>query len=651
MSVFKLFLKEWRSIFKNKMTLLSVIGLFFIPILYCGVFLWGFWDPYGKVDKLPVAVVNSDIEAKIDDKTINVGKEFVDDLKDNDKFDWHFINKKEADEGLKKHKYYMIIEVPKNFSKKVATLNDKEPQRPELKYVQDESFNFVAAQIGKKAIEEIKNEVSHSISRQYADVVFDKIKEASDGFQEAADGSKEITDGMSKVNDGTDELLTKLKDKTSDVNSLAKGSNDLKDGTLELKKGTQQTLEAFKPLKEGSKAVESGINQLGQGTQALSKGMKDWGDGAIATLNGSKQLTDGLQQYLAKHPELQTDAEFLTLVGTSQAVTGGVEKLSGSSKKIQDGVNTVSGNMNALAKGQTKITDGISKLEDAQSKIHNGSVDLSNGTEKLAEGNKSLYDGWLDIISGVKKLKDGEVEVLDGNKELTTNLKKAADESKEFKPTDKTLDMFSDPVVLDKQSLHDVSNYGTGLAPYMISISLFIGALMLTIVLDIQKTPAIPRTGFGLFFSKLVTLTIVGVMQSLIVDAVLIHVVGLKVNHLSNFITLTILTSMTFLALIQMLVKPLGNVGRFVAVIILICQITSTGGTFPVELIPSQLQAIHNWLPMTYSVQGFRAAISSNETSTLISSMQHLLMFFGAFALVTWSYAFIRVRILKKTVE
>ena len=651
LSVFKLFLKEWSSIFKSKMMLLSIIGLFFIPILYCGMFLWAFWDPYGHVDKLPVAVVNEDKAAKIDGEEINAGKDLVKELKENQKFEWHFVSEKEASAGIKKHDYYMVITIPSTFSKDVGTLNNKKPVHPTLTYTQDESFNYVASQINKKAAEEIKVEVSNSISKQYANVIFEKIKDASDGFVKAADGSRKVTDGATELHDGTGELLTELKDKSNDVKALSDGGIELHKGASELNNGIGKSLDGFKDLKKGSITVNQGINQLQNGANQLSTGAKKLTMGVAKTTAGSEQLTEGLKQYLAKHPELQTDVEFQTLVGTSAAITNGLTQLESSSGQIQGGISSIATNMSKVSDGQVKVTSGISQLQSAQAKIHEGSRSLVNGSQKLADGNSTLNNGWSTVVSSVQKIQDGEVDLVDGSKKLTTKLKDAADESKEFNPTKKTEEMFAKPVKLEKEVLHAVPNYGTGLAPYMISISLFIGALMLTIVLDIRKTPAVPKTGFGLFFSKLTTLVIVGCMQSLIVDAVLIKVVGLHVKHLGQFVGLTLLTSITFIALIQMLVKPLGNVGRFLAVVILISQITSTGGTFPIELIPEQLHVIHNWLPMTYSIEAFRAAISSDEATTIANSIHHLLAFFGTFALITWLYAFVRVRVLKKTVE
>lgn len=651
MSVFKLFLKEWSSIFKNKMTLLSIIGLFFIPVLYCGMFLWAFWDPYGKVDKLPVAIVNLDKPATVNEEKLHAGEDLVTELKKNKKFDWHFITKEQALKGMEKHQYYMVITIPSDFSKDVGTFKDKKPTHPTLIYTQDESFNYVASQIGKKGAEEIKTEVSHSISKQYAGIIFTKIKDASQGFVDAAKGSHKITNGIKDIHTGTSELAEKLKEKTSDIEGLANGGKELHQGVVTLNNGVEKTITGVSSLKDGSNKVNQGVSQLQSGANELSTGTKEWGAGISQTKEGSTQLTEGLKQYLAKHPELQSDAEFLKIVGTSSVVTEGLTQLESSSTRIQNGASSLATHITQLSTGQEKITNGLSDLQVAQTKLQEGTNSLLSGTQKLADGNATLYSGWLTVVNSVGKLQSGETELLDGSKSLTSKLREAANTSKEFQPNEKTESMFSKPVQLDKDTWHTVPNYGTGLAPYMISISLFIGALMLTIVLDIRKTPAVPKTGFGLFFSKLVTLVIVGCVQSLIVDIILIKVVGLKVNHLGEFVGMTLLTSITFLALIQMLVKPLGNVGRFLAVIILISQITATGGTFPIELIPTQLHAIHNWLPMTYSIQGFRAAISSNSASTVASSIHHLLLFFSVFAIITWIYAFVRVKVLKKEIE
>ena len=126
--------QEWRALFKNKKVLIAVIGVLFIPLMYSGGYLSAFWDPYGKLDELPVAVVNNDRGATYEGKELDVGNELVENLKENASFDWNFVDKEDADRGLENHDYYMVIEIPENFSSNATTLQDAQPQHLELSF-------------------------------------------------------------------------------------------------------------------------------------------------------------------------------------------------------------------------------------------------------------------------------------------------------------------------------------------------------------------------------------------------------------------------------------------------------------------------------------------------------------------------------------
>ena len=125
-----------------------------IPLLYSGTFLWAFWDPYGKVDQLPVAIVNMDEGAEFNDSELTIGKDLVKELKDKKDFDWHFVSQKEANEGLENQDYYMKIEIPKNFSKNATTLQEDNPQKLDLIYTSNEGFNYISTKIGDAASRE-----------------------------------------------------------------------------------------------------------------------------------------------------------------------------------------------------------------------------------------------------------------------------------------------------------------------------------------------------------------------------------------------------------------------------------------------------------------------------------------------------------------
>ncbi|MEH7109046.1 YhgE/Pip domain-containing protein [Bacillus sp. JJ1764] len=651
MSVFSLFIKEWARIFKNKMTLISIIALFFIPILYSGMFLWSFWDPYGHLERMPVAVVNNDKPATMDNQTLKVGDDLVKKLRENKEFDWKFVDENTAQLGLKKHHYYMVLTIPEDASKNAGTLSDPNPQKINFTYAIDESYNFVASMIGRNGAEKIKNQVSNSISEKYAEVIFDKVAGMPKGLRDAAEGSQKVTDGANQVHNGTSQLLTGLSDKSPDIHFLSTGASELNNGMRSFSNGIAQTLAGFNSLETGAKKVEDGLGTLSPGTNNLASGTTAMKAGIEKATGGSSSVTSQLQQYLSKHPELQTDVEFQTILVTSKAVTSGLTEINKSAGALEVGAAQVNQGVEALWTGQKSVTSGISQLKAGQNQLNTSSGQLLAGTNKLASGTQSLSSAWGGIVTNVSKLNDGANDLKNGSQELTTKLSNAAEEANPANTSDKTYSMFADPVKLVNQSYHKVANYGTGLAPYMIALSLFVGCIMLTIVLDLRDIPEIPKTGFGLFISKLATLVIVVTIQGLIVDFLLVKILGLHVKNPDQFILITVLTSITYIALIQMLVKPLGDVGRFLAIIILISQITSTGGTFPIETSPGFFRALHPYLPMTYSIEGLRAAISSHEPSTFTNSIQHLLMFFGAFAIVTWIYAFVQVKVLKHQIE
>lgn len=215
---------EWLKIFKTKKMLISVIAVLFVPVMYSGMFLWAFWDPYANLKDLPVAVVNEDKGAVMDEETMKLGQTLVDKLIDSEQFRFEEVEAKEADQKLKDQKYYILIKIPENFSEHATTLLDDEPQRLVIDYIPNEGFNFLGAQIGETAMDRIKAEVNTQVSATYAEKLFDSITQLGDGFTEAADGAGELDEGAAKLAAGADELKGYLE-------QLASSSVQLSDGT------------------------------------------------------------------------------------------------------------------------------------------------------------------------------------------------------------------------------------------------------------------------------------------------------------------------------------------------------------------------------------------------------------------------------------
>ncbi|PEQ64017.1 phage infection protein [Bacillus cereus] len=858
--------KEFTEIIKSKKILIPIIAVLFVPILYAGMFLWAFWDPYKQLDDLPVAVVNLDKGAVFDGKSIEVGKGLVDNLKDNKSFKWEFVSEKEAKKGMEGRKYYMLVRIPDDFSSNATTLLKDNPKPLNLEYIPNESLNFLSSQIGGTAIEKIKTEVSSTLTKTYAEKMFDSIKDVSKGLADGSeganklhDGSSELHDGSSKVTDGlhtlqgksgemkdgveklfdgsgkvtaglntlnsktgemqigigklvdgsgkvTDGLhvlnsnagigklvdgsgkvtagLNTLNSKTGELrdgsekvtgglNKLVSKSGDLKTGTTDLSNGMGKLVEGRSQLEKGSQEIQKGLQDLNSNVQKSAAGLEEMQskvpsilntvnekiDGAGANINQLNELTQStvgdaktaaqdvanLQKQIESLPkEYQEQLQpFITSAvkstatvqqkaagvagGTNKlneevkqlkgeihqttnglqnklpnpagmkALAGGVEKLTNvqnefvskfhgfgegldnakigadklkdgsvqlidgvtqlqsGSGKVTDGLGQLSAGVNQLADGSNQVTGGlgtlsagVNQLTDGSSQVTGGLGTLSVGANQMAGGVNQLADGSgqvttglgtlstgsTQLIDGVNKLADGSgkvtdglVKVNDGSGELAEKLGEGAVKTGEVKGTDKTYDMFASPVKVKTEKMAEVPNYGTGFTPYFLSLGLFVGALLLSIVYPLRDTVGVPKSGFSWFISKFGVLLSVGIIQAIVADVILLFGLGVEVQSIPYFILFSIVTSLAFIALIQCLVTAFGDAGRFIAIITLIMQLTTSAGTFPLELIPKFLQPFNAWLPMTYSVSGLKAVVSSGDFDFMWQNIGILMIF------------------------
>ncbi|MFE9079651.1 YhgE/Pip family protein [Bacillus mobilis] len=956
--------KEFTEIIKSKKILIPIIAVLFVPILYAGMFLWAFWDPYKQLDDLPVAVVNLDKGAVFDGKPIEVGKGLVDNLKDNTSFKWEFVSEKEAKKGMEGRKYYMLVRIPDNFSSNATTLLKDDPKPLNLEYIPNESLNFLSSQIGGTAIEKIKGEVSSTLTKTYAEKMFDSIQDVSKGLADGAegasklhDGSSELHDGSSKVTDGLHTLQGKSGEMKDGVQKLADGANKLQDGsgkvttglntlnsktgigklqdgsgkvtdglnTLNGKTGEMQT--GIGKLQDGSGKVTAGLNTLNNKTGEMQTGIGKLIDGSgkvtdgLNTLNsktgemqkgigelhdGSEKVTGGLNKLVSKSGELKTGTTDLsngmeqlvggqrqleeasqkiekglqdlnskvkssaaaleemqskgpsilntvnekidgaganvnqlneltqstagdaknaaqdvanlqkqieslpkeyqeqlqpfiinavkntatvqqkaagvaggtnklneevkqlkgeidqktsdtqnklpntekldsltdnieklasiqkgfvgnfqgfgknlnaakegankfknesgqlidainqladgsgkvtgglgalsaganqmaggvnqladgssqvtgglgTLSAGASQMTGGIMQLAGGSSQVTGGLGTLSvganqmaGGINQLADGSSQVTGGlgtlsvgVTKLADGSNQVTTGLGDLNGGLNKMSTGSTQLIDGVNKLADGSGKVTDGLVKVNDGSGELAEKLGEGAEKTGEVKGTDKTYDMFASPVKVKTEKMAEVPNYGTGFTPYFLSLGLFVGALLLSIVYPLRDTVGVPKSGFSWFISKFGVLLSVGIIQAIVADVILLFGLGVEVQSIPYFILFSIVTSLAFIALIQCLVTAFGDAGRFIAIITLIIQLTTSAGTFPLELIPKFLQPFNAWLPMTYSVSGLKAVVSSGDFNFMWKNVGVLMIFIvvlslGTIASLTW---------------
>ncbi len=709
---------EWKELLTNKKILIPVIAVLLIPLLYSGMFLWAFWDPYEKLDELPVAVVNLDEGAEYEGEPLTIGKDLQENLKKNDGFKWEFVSKEAAYEGLDKQQYYMVIEIPDNFSDSATTLLDENPASLEMKFVPNESYNFLSAQIGSTAVEKIKEEVSKELTSTYAEAMFANLEKMADGYKDAADGTSKLNNGVHELQDGSVALKKGLEQAAEKsivfqdgvgkaygaVIDIHKGNEDLSNGLGQLLEGQGKLSLASEQLQTGAATLNDGLAKSNEGMSQLQNAQEELTNGAgslaegAAELNaGTDKLEDGASQAQEKAEELnqgmiqlkkalepmieqaseeqqaEINASFEQLINGSGEFSQGLMALEQGALELNTGTSSLAENSRKLADGHLNFQTGLSELANGSNQLSEGSSELlkgqiefnqgltqfgeklgdaNEGSKKLAEGSsqllagmeqlnggsKQFQQGTKELAEGSNKISTGLFEVGDGTEELEGKLKDASEKSGDVKGTDKTFDMMSEPVKVKSEVENGVPNYGTGFAPYFLSLGLFVGALLLSIVFPMRDPAGIPRSGTAWFSGKVAVLAAVGILQALLADAVLILGLGVEVKSMALFILFSILTSFTFIALVQFLVTTLGDPGRFVAILILILQLTTSAGTFPLELIPNALQPFNLMLPMTYSVSGFKAVISSGDFAFMWENVLILSGFMVVLLAGTWGY-------------
>ena len=381
----KMVAEEFNNIRKHKILTATIIAIMIIPFLYSLFFLKSVWDPYGNTKYLPVAVVNNDKPVKYQGKTFKVGEDLEKELRENKDLGWHFVNAKEAKYGLSHKKYYMVITIPKNFSKNATTVLDKHPKKMQLTYNTNDALNYIGKVIGEEGAKQVNSSVRDSVSEAYATTMFDTVKKVGKGFNKAAKGATQLSDGAYTLSDGL-KVYTAGVDQVNDgVIQLKNGVAPLSAGVLKLTTGASVLADGLNQLQSKTGTLASGVNQLATGSKTLSSGLNTL-QGKTGTLasgvnqlaTGSNDLNNGLGQYINGVNQLVFGVDTLhdKVAGSADSLSAGATKLNDGSKQLNDGVN--------------KYTAGVSQLQQGLTELNGNSKSLKDGAAQVAAGNKAL---------------------------------------------------------------------------------------------------------------------------------------------------------------------------------------------------------------------------------------------------------------------
>lgn len=654
---------EIQTICSSKLKLATLAAIIVLPLIYGALYLWAFWDPYAKLKNIPVAVVNNDKCVIRENKDICLGKELVEKLSKNPALDWHFVSSDEAEKGLDDKEFYSILYIPSDLSSQVSSVDENFPRSAHLIIKTRQASNFMVSKFVDTAVGKIKASLNENIAEEYFHSIFIETRDSGKDLQRAVDGSNKIQSGLQDASFGTKSLNTGLQ-------SAYNGSKILKNGLSEFANGSDDFYGGFVTVQQGKNvSFLQGVNDLATGSANLADGLSTLsssvatfqiGIAQIATssstlLVSSQLISEGLNQsvaginsstlaldnassllatYLTNHPEATASVELQKAIavisdtnsglknvatGTSQLAVkqqqfnyglslanNGLLNLNAGIRQIADGVKNLSNGAQKIADGANTARDGSQNLADGAKKIRDNLYKLKDGSENLVSGIEKLNQGSLNLLSGLNDISNGVFTLRDKLDSAAKTIFGKTDPSK----TEKQAIVMAAAVDVADQSVNLVANNGTGFAPYFVPLALWVGAMAIFFLIDPEL-----KGSFNLvkIFDKIFIVAVIGLLQAAILDLVLVKVLGLLVLSFKKLFVFSVLMSWSFIAIQYFLTMLLADAGKFVSILLLMLQLTSSAGSYPYETLPAFFQTINPFLPMTYCVTALREIISGGN--------------------------------------
>jgi putative membrane protein len=583
LSPFKLAAAELRRFRGHPIRTAALIAIILIPLVYGGLYLWFAWDPYGKLEHMPVAVVNEDQGATVDTNgqttAINGGDQLVDQLKEDRIFDWQFVTATQAAQGLRDGDYYMVITVPADFSTRLASLSGTDPEQATVEFDLNDANGYVAGIMASTVESELRNQINTAVYITFATTIFGDLTELHQGLTDAADGATQLTDGITTAQTGADQLQTGLGDLTTGATQVADGAEHVSDGV-------DQAVDVAQPV-----------------IQTLADNWTDIQTGSAAAAD------------LADTAASDLDNVYDTLCGDTTADPDACTRLQ---TYIDDADHANDDIRQADAAVQNTSTDTLDQASDDLTDLRTGAADVADGAQQVADAAATAQDGADDLADGLTELRTGADT-------LTTSLTTAAETVPSTNPADDADNAaaYGSPVTITEDNRNPAGTYGRGLAPFFIAIALWVFGLMGYLVLRTVNSRALagPLRSVPIALGGWLPGAFLGLLSALILYLAIDLGLGLDPEHALATVGLSALVILTFSAMAHLLKLAFGTAGSLLLVVLLMLQLTSAGGLYPVETTPGFFQALHPLLPMSYVVDGLRVTISGGETGRAITAV------------------------------
>lgn len=579
----------------SKMKYVIMVGLLIIPVMYSFFYLKAFWDPYGNMQEIPVAIVNLDEGAQ--------GTTLIKDLQKKEVLKLEIMDQDQANDGLQDGTYYAVVTIPKNFTSNLEKVGTTDRSQTTITYAPNQKSNYLASQIISKVITVVEKEVNANVTEEIVGTLTDKLTQVPASVLRIEEGLGTIADGTKRLQNGS--------------HQLASGTNTLVEHYQPFHTGIQN-------VKAGSTELTTGVNDLLQGSQTLESGLTNYVD-QVNNVASEMESLSTLLTTLSSHPEYINDPRVkasldqasmkLNAQTTKQNGVSGIDMLQAGGAALVRGAGSLHQGVQTLQRGAMTLNQGLTSLQAASTQIQTGIQTLQHGANDLTTGTNQLYQGVTNAQAEVRanRLKtEEEVKVLDG---LSTYAKA--------------------PVVVKEKDYIKVNEYGTAFAPYFMSISLWVGALMLFVVLYYDVNDRFPIFSRNATNKVKRTLAYMGVatLQAIALGLLLQLGLGYQVTNYLLYYSAIILTANAFILIIEFLIVNFNDVGKFLAILLLVLQLAASAGTFPIETVPHVFQSLYPLMPMHYTINLFKEALIAIDISLLQMSLgvviAIVIIFFG----------------------
>src|SRR3712207_3987794 len=675
----EIFHNDIREIKRNRIVTIIVVGLTIIPSLYAWFNIEAFWDPYGNTKNLPVAIVNEDKGFSYKNQDLHFGNNLVETLKKNNSLQWHFVNNKEAQKGIRTGKYYAIIKVPSDFTKNIMSITRKQVTKASIEYTTNEKTNAIA--------EKITDQGANKIQAQISQLLVSTISKSS---LVAIGGTSSI---MGDINPKLKTMKTSLERLDKELANLQTTTKNLNSANQDIKKilsSSNNTLASIKNSIDNSKKLSldiqkdldqanSDINSIGPEVKSglkdasnllntadsLAKSLGNLGNftsqDAIRNISKIKSnidraalrladVIDVLNVFSTKNTNIlnagitRLNNHYSDLTNASQKMTNIMNSLSTGDQLTNDIIDQVG---NITRDINSKTTDIILDYDDLitspLNKIKSSRTNIQKDLDNIVKSTEGIYPATSSFISNVQNVGKNMDSTLSTTQASMDILREQIKDSiemidrlennkglKEFNDIIKTnildrADFIKNPVEIKEVKLYKMANYGSAMAPFYSVLATWVGALILSTI--ISTDPGDHYKPLEKYYGRLPLFLLLSIIQSLIISIGDLVLLGVSAADPFLFVSILMLCSFTFCCVIYTLVSVFKTVGKAMAMFLLVIQIGGSGGTFPIQMTPTFFRTINSFIPFTYSINACREAIGGVYTYNLYQNLGSLLLF------------------------